>query len=452
MLSNATTAQGQSTYSTYSRFGIGLPSPAGTVTHFGMGGVSTPMVDGSLINLNNPASYSYCGITTMQLIGSGNSIKASTDNNTMNYRDGQISEFGLLFKKPGSKWAFAAGLTPYSTIQYDLKSTHALNDTVNARYLYSGHGGINKATLGASRSFTIYKTLVKTDSLHRKDTTIKVPIHQISIGLNTHMFFGALTRENRVEYDRATFYNTKEIAKLSTRGAGLEAGLLYRVRLNKKEVNDRIIGESHLYVGVDYMAGFIPLSATYSEQGSRYVYTSSVEVDAGTTYTIPEITGKMNLPQRIALGVAYRQSNKKWGRYTLAADYKTQNWQDYTLSFNSPFTQPGQMQAMYTLSVGAEYEPSLATNDNLFHRLSYRMGVRQGQTHLNIHNTSITQKAISAGISIPVVRSLSRFHISAEYMTNGTTENQLILEKGFNFMVGFTLTPSERWFYQRKYD
>jgi len=91
--------------------------------------------------------------------------------------------------------------------------------------------------------------------------------------------------------------------------------------------------------------------------------------------------------------------------------------------------------------------------------MSYRAGLRQTDTHLHINGTNIMQQAVSVGLSIPVVRSLSRFHIGAEYMTGGTQDNNLILEKGFNFIVGFTLTPAERWFFQperwffqRKYD
>src|SRR6218665_2860595 len=82
----------QSTFSTYSRFGIGIPSQPGSMTHFGMGGLSTPMTDGTLINLSNPASYSFCGITTLQVSAIGSSINASTSDASSSYGSGQVNE------------------------------------------------------------------------------------------------------------------------------------------------------------------------------------------------------------------------------------------------------------------------------------------------------------------------------------------------------------------------
>jgi len=441
----------QSTFSTYSRFGIGIPTSPGSVTHFGMGGTSIAIVDGSLINFSNPASYSFCGVTTLQVNAVGSSITASTSDASMKYTTGQVNEFGLLFKKPGSRWAIAAGLTPYSTINYSLSNSAVLNDTTNANYIYNGSGGLNKFNIGTSRVFTIYKTEFRLDSLNKKDTAVKVPVHQISVGVNGNAIFGTLVRTNNAEFDDATVYNTREIAKLNNKGVGLDIGVLYKVRIAKKEEDHKVIGESHLYFGADFSTGY-KMRSIFTEINSKYIYSAGAPVDAGDSYVSEEVKGRMTIPARIALGAAYRKSAKKWGRYTVAIDFKTQDWSNYKISFDSPFSQAGYLDNSSTLSAGFEFEPSIARKSDFIHRMSYRAGLRQTDTHLHINGTNIMQQAVSVGLSIPVVRSLSRFHIGAEYMTGGTQDNNLILEKGFNFIVGFTLTPAERWFFQRKYD
>ncbi len=442
---------GQSAFSTYSRFGIGIPTQPGSMTHFGMGGVSTPITDASLINLSNPGTYSFCGITTLQVNAVGGSIKASTNNSAMSYNSGQANEFAMLFKKPGSRWAFAAGLSPYSTVNYSLSNSQPLNDSITARYLYTGEGGLNKMTIGTSRVFTIYKTQLRADSLNKKDTTVRVPVHQFSVGVNANRIFGSLNRINHVEFDNATYYNTKSTTKLQSKGWTVDVGLLYRTRLSKKEENSRIIGESNLYVGIDYKLQS-DINTVLSESVSKFIYNSGVAVSAGEIHRAEDVNGKMTLPQYLAVGIAYRKSSKKWGRYTLAADFKTQDWGNYKISFDSPFAQAGYLDRASTFSVGFEFEPTIARNSDFLHRMTYRAGLRNTDTHLKINSTAIKQQGVSVGLSIPVVRSLSRFHMGAEYMTNGTLDNNLVMEKGFNFMVGFTLTPSERWFFQRKYD
>lgn len=441
----------QSTFSTYSRYGIGLPSQPGSMTHFGMGGVTTPITDGTLINFANPASYSFNGITTLQVNGIGSMLSATTKESSMQYRAGQVNEFGLLFKKPGSRWAYAAGLSPYSSIGYNLSTREAVNDSTFARKIYSGEGGLNKMTLGTSRNFTIYQSQIRLDSLNKKDTTIKIPMHQLSVGVNVNYLFGNLVRTNNVEFDNATIYNTRETAKLQNRGFVFEFGALYKVRIAKREENSRIVGESHLYFGLNYSMQS-RIRSVLAEKNTRYVVSNGAQVDVSDTFVSDETKGKMTIPQRFAFGVAYRKSAKKWGRYTVAADYKIQDWSRYTVSFESPFEQQGSLDKASTLSLGFEYEPSVARTNDFLHRVSYRVGVRQTDTHLYIQNTPIKQQAASVGISIPVIRSLSRFHAGVEYMTGGTLDNNLIFEKGFNFMVGLTLTPAERWFYQRKYD
>jgi hypothetical protein len=86
--------------------------------------------------------------------------------------------------------------------------------------------------------------------------------------------------------------------------------------------------------------------------------------------------------------------------------------------------------------------------------MHYRAGFRSYETPLELNDTRILQSGITAGISIPIIKSLSKLHLGAEFGNTGTTANGLVREKYIAIMAGVSLSPSvfDRWFVQTKYD
>lgn len=428
--------------SVYSRFGLGMIDNPGNVVHFGMGGITTPVSDPVALNLSNPASYSFLEVTNLQTTVKGAHISSTGATAATNYLNGQIHELSMGFKKPTSKWGIAMGITPYSSVDYRFSSKDTLSDTLTATYNYTGRGGINRATLGVSRVFK----LGGQDSVSRR-------VHQISIGLNGNYLFGNIVRENVAAFNQSEHYTTVENHNLWVKGLSWEAGLQYKVNLTtRRDPQNRIVGGSALQLGLTYSLN-TDLSAEYTELLYSIRFISNIAF-RDTARFLDALDGRLIIPQKIQAGAAYKVYHKKWGSFLLAGEYKLQDWSLYRLELAEDVNLDEGLNASQAWAAGLEYKPATDANNNFFNRLNYRVGYRSYASELTLNNTRIVQEATSAGVSVPFVRSQSKFHIGAEWGTRGTQEAGLVEEKYFGFMVGLSLSPSsfDRWFRQVKYD
>jgi hypothetical protein len=440
--------------SAYSRYGLGLLEAPGTFSHFGMGGLNTAISDPFVINFSNPGSYSFLDMTTLQVSGKGGSSTLDTKDATSKESGGQINELGLGFKKPGGKWAFVVGVTPYSKIDYRFTSTKEINDSLTSKFTYDGAGGLNKAVLGSSRLFKFGLHKANSDSLSktRSDSTNRM-VHQLAIGANLNYVFGNINRESVVSFSTTPFLNTYNVMNVWARGFFYEVGLLYKVNLTtKRDDQKRIVGGTLLQLGADYVLD-ARLSSSFTEL-STSIGNISGKVVSDTVQFIENEKGKLKIPQRISVGAALKMYNIRTGTLTVGLDYRTQDWSKYQLNTASDAQLDKGLKSTTALSFGLEYKPSMDQKTDFLHRITYRAGYRTSESALYINETQVIQKGVSAGITIPVIKSSSKFHIGAEYGTNGTIENGLVKETYLNFQVGLTLTPSafDRWFRQTKYD
>jgi hypothetical protein len=431
--------------SVYSRFGLGLIDNPGNVVHYGMGGITSPLSDPVCLNLSNPASYSFLEVTNLQSTVKGSFTQSNHQNNTSEYFNGQMHELSMGFKKPNSKWAIALGLTPYSSVDYRFSSKDTLSDTLTANYNYTGRGGINKATLGFSRVFRMGDN-TKADSTQRR-------LHQLSIGFNGHYLFGNITRENVAAFNQSEHYSTVENHNLWVKGLCWEAGLQYKVNLStRRDQQRRVVGGSAIQLGLTYTLN-TDISAEYTELLYSIRIVSNTALRDTASFT-DAVNGRLQLPQKIQAGLAYKIYNKKWGTFLFAGEYKAQDWSQYKLALNENVNLDEGLNKASGWAVGLEYKPTTDVSNNFINRLNYRVGFRSYQSELTLRGIQILQQATTAGLTIPVIRSQTKFHMGIEWGTRGTTDAGLVEENYFGFMVGLSLSPSafDRWFRQVKYD
>jgi hypothetical protein len=212
------------------------------------------------------------------------------------------------------------------------------------------------------------------------------------------------------------------------------------------------VGGSALQLGLTYSLN-TDLSAEYTELLYSIRFISNIAF-RDTARFLDALDGRLIIPQKIQAGAAYKVYHKKWGSFLLAGEYKLQDWSLYRLELAEDVNLDEGLNASQAWAAGLEYKPATDANNNFFNRLNYRVGYRSYASELTLNNTRIVQEATSAGISVPFVRSQSKFHIGAEWGTRGTQEAGLVEEKYFGFMVGLSLSPSsfDRWFRQVKYD
>jgi len=428
--------------SPYSRFGLGILNDPGSIRHFSMGGVCTPLLDGSVINFQNPATYSSLTETVFQLTGKGSFNQIGTGDESVTYRGGNLNEVALGFKKLGSPWAIVIGLTPYSTSGYQLERSQAVNDTLSARYRYAGEGGINRLITGVSRSFEWH-----TD-------TAKVMTHKLMFGANINYLFGSVEQSRRVIYNNNQLNNTRVTTAIKVADFFFDLGMHYTLPLAVTKENAKAVSGSYLQLGADYSIG-TAINTRFSELGESFYYFTSVEITLDTSYIEDGNRGYFSMPSRLSIGGNYLYHARNGGMLSVAADYRSQDWSDLKGSTNIHSITPTVLRKSETLAFGVEYLPEgLEKANRFFSRVTYRAGVRQSTTYLQLGEDAVMQRGISAGISIPLIasRSASRFHFGIELAESGGNSGNLIEESMTTIQVGFTLHPFERWFFQRKYD
>ena len=426
----------------YTRFGLGSLEMQANPQQFGMGGTGVASNGQHGVNFLNPAALSYIPLTTLQASGGGMSVKYKYNDTEANYGNGYLKNVAFGFRKPGSKWGFALGMQPYSFVNYEASSDVVVSDTLNTTYTYSGNGGMTKATLGFGRKF-----FFGGDSTARKEKRV------VSFGLNTHYLFGTIDHASKIGFPDQDNYNYGKFSQNHfLNGFQLEAGVLFTLPISHvKDANNKVVRRSDVQIGITY--------AVQSSLHAKSVYideilaaNSTIDYPIDTTFMNESVRFNYDLPQQITAGLAWNIYNQKLGNLQLNLEFMTQDWSSSKLNLGSDATSSNQLSASNRLSAGIAYTPENSANTSTLRHCTYRAGYYQGQTYWKIDGQQVHEQAITAGVSIPILKSLNAINLGAAYYTLGESNSGLLEMSGVVYQVGFTFVPREPWFFQRKYD
>jgi hypothetical protein len=435
--------QGQlSAGSIYSRIGLGMSDP-GTNAALSGGSRILTVGDPSFVNFYQPASYAFLEQPTLQIDARAGQTSAITESGEVKTQFGMVNEFAFAIKKFGKPWAAVLGIRPVSNIGYSFIEQKEVNDSLSATYRYEGSGGLSDITLGFSRVFAIRGKREKADSTKRV-------VHQLSLGVNGDYLFGSVKRLSSVLFSNTEYLITSQDRRLFAQGFSGEAGALYRHNFRIRRDRDGMLTSSMtLILGGTFS---IPSSmlAEYNSLSTSIVYSTGLR---DTTDQIEEMRGRLQLPSRIGLGAALRIFHTTAGSFTMGGDYQFGKWSTMRLELPLDLNIDDNLLDATTLSAGIDYKPNSDASDGLLHRMNYRLGYRHHNSYMELSGQQISQQTLSAGLSAPLAKSTSRFHISAEF-TETAFNTTLIPEKTIRFLFGFSLSPSvfDRWFRQIKYD
>ena len=161
-------------------------------------------------------------------------------------------------------------------------------------------------------------------------------------------------------------------------------------------------------------------------------------VDNDTTI---DTRGAIKLPSTVGFGFSF----EKRFNWTVGADIQFRNWSDYQ-DFSG---RDSGFENNYTVSVGAEFIPDVASVDNYLKRMAYRIGVTQQRSPFQVNDEYINDFGINFGVALPV-RSFSSFDLSFQLGQRGSEDNDLIKERYFKVLLGVTF--NDKWFIRRKFD
>jgi len=393
------------TTSPYSYYGVGDLRTATTVENQMMGGISM-YADSIHVNLNNPASYSKLRLTTYTagISTSLVTLKSATEKENVAVTNLDYLSIGVPLAK-GLGVGF--GLTPYSSVGYNILSetTNTVGDVVKNNF--SGSGGLNRVYLSVG-----YEIL-----------------QNLSIGATANFNFGTISTQ-RLQTVGSTQFSTVDNRASIINGVDFNFSVNFSQPINKNQffyTSLRLDTQSNL------------ISKNTRNVGSL-IKLEKREV-ANTDLKIPTTT---------TIGLGYGE-DKKW---FLGAEYSFQQLG----SFKNEFL--GVSNLVYDDAVkfnaGGFYIPDYTSFTNYFKRVTYRAGFRYENTGMVVATEDINDFGITFGLGLPLENSItggrnfSNINIGFEIGKRGTTNASLIQENYFKINLGLSL--SDKWFQKRRID
>jgi hypothetical protein len=386
----------------YSLFGIGEINPKGFSRNFAMGRSGIGLASGYYLNNINPASYHEMdSISFFFDFGlAGDFTKYATQNNTQKGHDINMRNLALGFRI-NRNWSASFGVTPYSTVAYQITSVNNVEGTTDQFTAnMKGSGGLTQFYW--DNSYVLFKHL--------------------SLGINTTYLFGNIESDEEVQYDK---FQYKILSNQSSRlnKVYFDFGFQYFFRTGK-DYNFNVGG----IFGNSHKLNF--KESILISQSDGLVFEDKVTR-----------TGTFDLPLYYGAGFSMEWDNK----LTISGDYLYHDWSSVT-SENTQF----KFVSNHTFRLGAEYIPGRLNQLGYMGRISYRAGYYYEGSYIQVRNTTIADNGLSFGVGIPFLKNKTSINLSYYTGVKGTTDNGLIREKYHSFFLSLTL--HDWWFIKPKYD
>ena len=430
-------AQSNGINSSYSRFGLGLPTDLSQGYNRSMGGVAQGLRASYRINMQNPASYSAIdSLTFLFDVGMGlnrtymsqGSTKKSLNNTSFEY----VNAAFRLRRHLG----MSVGFMPYTNIGYQFS---------NAKNI--GQDNTNEMiTQQMDFSSSDEQNMQNTGGLHQVYVGAGwMPFNGFSFGANLGFLWGNINHkiiqtfsQNGSTVSSDGSLSTYYLSSIKTWKG--DVGVQYQTILNS--ANRLTLGAT---VGIGHTIG--------SE--AQYITSNNSSTDTLSTRNGYEI------PMTYSIGAAWEYAEK----WTVAADFAWEQWGNcttpqYNAQTNSYNAATGAYKDRYSFHLGAEYVP--ARYDRSFRsRINYRMGAYYSSPFLKINGMDGPKElGITAGIGIPITNAWANMsylnlyapsyvNVGLQWTHRSPNASTMITENVFQINIG--LSFNERWFMKWKF-
>lgn len=403
--------------SPYSLFGVGqVRDKSMNVRLMGMGGLANAMYGGGMINSENPASYAKIDSLAF-LFDAGFYFKTSTFSTSSFSERASNASFDYVSMAFGltSWWKMALGVQPYSIAGYTMKVDKDIPEVGATTTRFQGKGGLNQVFAG---------------------TAFKLGKH-VSIGANAYYVFGNTKTETSLFFPDSIYYvGSRRSIDMMVSSFMFDYGVLF---------NTNVGDDLNLSLGLTY-------NQKVRLKGEQTLFVRSIEEDIDTEIeyvidTVAHVIGqtRITMPQGFGAGFVL-QKNDQWA---LGVDF---NWMQWSKFAREGVTES--LQNSWLVSAGAEFTPKHSSISGYFSRVTYRIGGFYEHGFINLSGNdgkdhSINKVGVTAGLSLPLPKTLSKVNIAFEVGRYGTREGGLIQERYAKMNVGISVF--EHWFMKRKY-
>jgi hypothetical protein len=383
--------------SPYSVYGVGMMLGRTSSLNRSMAGAGIGIQDEFNLNHTNPASYGSITNPISHLYEIGlyvESDRFETSKMTDSKTSGGLTNISYWFKfKPW--WSAVAGLSPYSSVSYNISTSRDLGAISDVDYNYSGSGNISSVYLG--NAFQLTKNL--------------------SLGVTASYLFGSIVKNESINVSTGVLTLENKIA---THKFDLDYGLQYKIKLDKRSLVIGAVANTGLNLEGKQTG------ALYDENADTLTSTSGENI----YYKLPAAAG-------LGLGLHSKRS-------IIAADLRYTNWANASFS-NQDVT----FQDTWKFSAGYVYRGN-PNAENYFGLISLRSGFYVQQYQLKLKGTNFPLWGVSMGISMPAFDNKSSINLTYSFYKMGTIDNGLISQKSGKIMLDIVIR--DLWGIKRKFD
>jgi hypothetical protein len=405
------------TYSPYSRFGLGELDMPGFTQNRSMGGSGIALRSNKYINYINPASYT--AYDTMSFIFDfglkGSLTNYSTENLETRLINANLDHLAIGFTI-APWWKASAGVTPYSSVGYNIIDQQNDPDIGLIDYYFQGNGGLNQFYLGTS--FMLLK--------------------HFSFGVNVSNLFGFIENKQIVRFPgQASRALTSASERMVIRDMIFNLGFQYHEVFNNK---------FFLTLGAIYdteSALNTSLTALYENDfpGTAFALNDSTVVNPSLILREDETEGEIIYPSRLGAGLSFGIQKK----LVVTGEYQMHNWSESTILGESD-----SLVNSNSMNFGIEYTPDPEAFRGYFNRVHYRLGGYYTNSYLRIRGEQLKDYGITFGVGLPFKGTKTTFNLGVVLGQRGTMDNNLISENYGIINLSFTL--HDFWFFKRKFD
>ena len=405
-------AQGNAERSPYSRFGYGSATGRQTSTTRALGGLTSGLRDGLVVNPANPASYTAVDSMTfimdlaVSLRGSYLSEGGNKDSRILSNLD-----YATILFPVSHHLAISAGITPFSTVGYrfgNIAKLEGENQQGTYQRAYSGQGSFNDLYLG-----------------------IGARLGDVSLGVNGSYLFGYTTHQRQVTLGESGAANPYSRTELHLKGFKTDFGLQYQLPLNKERGQQLVFG-----------ATFTPEVNLRSEQTFQRFITS--ENNSGQATIVSSDTTSSSTLHHVPLSFSFGTTYRHHEGLLFGYDFSYTQWgKAKALSVDG-----AQPRDVYRIGIGAEWIPN-TRGRGLFSRTRYRFGLSGANSYMLVPTTAgvaqgYNELTASFGMGLPLVDRRSLVNIAVDYKYLRPQASGMVREHSIGITIGVLF--NENWF------
>ena len=397
-LSYACCSYAQSTLSPYTLFGIGEIDSGNHGINNGMAGLGIGLQQENVINSANPAALAAIRSKTFafDMAFSGKTAWYRGQGRKELSFTGNFDQLAIGFC-PTKHWALSAGVTPFSTVGYDIrKMTQVEGSSERIENIFTGEGGLSKIYLSTAIAIT----------------------RNLSLGITGSVIWGSTTHTEQ------SAYWTTENESRSNSKPYFNFGLQY-----SKLLNDKFIFTIGATAGYRTALSFHNTTATYDSGGEQIID----KVRATSKQYIPE-----------SYGAGFSFATRKM---IIGIDYLFQGW--------SGIESGSKVIAYKNMNkwiLGVSYTPNIYDVRKYWRQITYQLGASLNDSYLCVSGSSGMNYRFTYGMVFPMRNNTSSIYFGMEYGRNSfpIQNNHSIRENYFKFTVGFSF--KDIWFIRYKFD